>query len=163
MCVTMRLSLWKWGLGKVPSLTLSYLSWVRRRLSYGRVPSPPPGLTASVTPLILRKVLQESLPLLEIWAGRGGGRAEVRGVCGKSETVPSSRTVTIEQPHPTLAHWKRTSKSNRNTENPLRTKNWPMLGPNSPHFTVRTLKAPAAGPTSSGDPQQAAPGAPPSA
>lgn len=46
--------------------------WVGRGPGYRTVLSPPPGLTTSVTPSILRKVLRESLPLLETWADRGG-------------------------------------------------------------------------------------------
>lgn len=83
-------------------------------------------------------------------------------MCGKSETVPSSRIVTIEQPHPTLAHWKRTLKSNLNPETQLRTKNQPVLGQNNPHFTVRTLKVLSSRTNQPGDRNRPAPGAPPS-
>lgn len=47
------------------------MPWVGRGPDYRRVLSPPPGLTTSVTPSILRKVLRKSLPLLETWADRG--------------------------------------------------------------------------------------------
>ena len=69
------------------------------------------------------------------------GRAEVWGSCGKSETVPSSSTVTAGQPHPTLVHRERAPKSGLDTETPSRTKDWPMPAQNNPQFSVRTLKA----------------------
>lgn len=89
------------------------------------------------------------------------GRAEVREGCTKSETVPSNRTVITEQPHPTIAHWKRTPKSNLSTETRLRTKTWPVLGQNNP-VSLSDSKSPRQQDQPAGNPGQARPSAPPS-
>lgn len=61
---------------------------------------------------------------LKPWVDRGRGRAEVEGGGGKSETVPSRRTVITERPH--------SPKSSLSAETRWRSKDWPRLGQTTP-------------------------------
>lgn len=112
-----------------------------------RILRPPPGFTTSVTPSILRKVLRESLPLLETRTDRGGeGR-----VLGKTWSI---RDCLLKENSPHIAaSWYPCTLERDTPEQPagnrLRTKTESVLG-QKPHFTVRTLEVPGGGPTSQG-------------
>ena len=130
VCVTLQLPLWERG----PPRSLSPSS------GWGGSSGLPedPGLITS--PLSLHQLSGKSCGSLSCYLKLGWteeGRAEVLGACGRSEAVPSSKTVPAEQPHSTLVHWERTHPRVACTQNLT----WPTPDQNNPHFTVRTLNA----------------------
>lgn len=83
----------------------------------GRILSPTPGFTTSVPPSVLRKVLRESLPLLET-PGRQRRRGPSSGESAVNQRPSPQReqSVSTEWPHCALAHWGRTLSSSLHTE-----------------------------------------------
>lgn len=83
----------------------------------GRILSPTPGFPTSVPPSVLRKVLRESLPLLET-LGRQRRRGPSSGESSVNQRLSPQReqSVSTERPRGALAHWGRTLSSILHTE-----------------------------------------------
>lgn len=121
-CVTLRLPLWKevgpWE-GAFPSLPgLRPPPGGQEAVQgCGRILSPTPGFPTSVPPSVLRKVLRESLPLLET-LGRQRRRGPSSGESSVNQRLSPQReqSVSTERPRGALAHWGRTLSSILHTE-----------------------------------------------